>query len=397
MLLCCISKMFELLFKGSLPGIWSGTDFSLQLHGTTYHIVLFVTVIYCMLTICGLITVSLFIAVLIKARAIFREYPFFVIVWQVTIANALNLIIQAICILPCTFLDSTEGGLSVWYTVGAYMIDLSDISVMCFIFLMALNRFAVFVLKPLEKAFTQKNVTYSILLTWLLVIAFFIVKVDFGPIRMKKSANWGIKDFFIRRHVGMTVIILIGYIVPIAILLIYIAIYAYIRKRRSSVELAKSDKNDIALLWQGFILAVSLFFFRAISTVAPRIQTVLWLAWLLNLLRGMSSVGNHMLNSILFLITNRTNSGFMWTISVILLVCVVEQGTANCFGSLSDLPNLEELEACANVPAADIRSCVDDYMEVVSANPTTGIGPLLDPDVLEAAVKCRVKYSAKHG
>ncbi|KAK6732836.1 hypothetical protein RB195_016919 [Necator americanus] len=87
----------------------------------------------------------------------------------------------------------------------------------------------------------------------------------------------------------------------------------------------------------------------------------------------------------------------MWTISVILLVCVVEQGTANCFGSLSDLPNLEELEACANVPAADIRSCVDDYMEVVSANPTTGIGPLLDPDVLEAAVKCRVKYSAKHG
>ncbi|EYC07966.1 hypothetical protein Y032_0068g225 [Ancylostoma ceylanicum] len=279
--------------------------FGLDVHGYGYQIILAATIVYALLTICGLVTVSLFITVLIKARSAFKEYPFFTIVWQVTISNALNLLAQATCILPCTFLDSREGDLSIWYTVGAYIIDFTDYSVSFFVFLMALNRFAVFVAKPLGKAFTKSSVLYSIFVTWLAVIAIFVVKVNFGPVQT--NASWGFIDFFIRKDVGMTVIILIGYLVPVAILIIYITIYAYIRKRRSTLEYSKNqDKNDVALLWQGFVIALSLIFFRTINTFAPRIETVLWLQWLLNVLRGMTSVGNHMLNPILFLTTNKT-------------------------------------------------------------------------------------------
>ncbi|VDM69401.1 unnamed protein product [Strongylus vulgaris] len=78
-----------------------------------YAVVLPALVIYCLLTSIGLFTVSIFIASLIETRDVLKEYPFFIIVWQVALSNALNLVAQATCIIPCTFLDARDGELLV--------------------------------------------------------------------------------------------------------------------------------------------------------------------------------------------------------------------------------------------------------------------------------------------
>ncbi|KHJ95487.1 hypothetical protein OESDEN_04574 [Oesophagostomum dentatum] len=171
---------------------------------------------------------------------------------------------------------------------------------------MALNRFAVFVVPFLGRAFTKTTVYYSVAVTWLIVLCIFAIKAN---LNIETHSKWSIADFFIRSDPAATVIILIGYIVPLTILLIYVLIYAYIRKRRSALDSAKvQDKNDIALLWQGFVIAVSLIIFRTINTFAPRVEAVMWIQWLMNIIRGMTSIVNHTLNPILFLTTNKTVS-----------------------------------------------------------------------------------------
>ncbi|VDO72607.1 unnamed protein product [Heligmosomoides polygyrus] len=127
----------------------------LAVEGYNFDVIFAITIVYGVLTLCGLIIVTLFIAVLIRARSLFREFPFFTIVWQLTIASALNLLAQATCIVPCAILDAREGYLKTWYDVGMYIVDFTDIAATFFVFLMALNRLAVFVVKPLAKAFTN--------------------------------------------------------------------------------------------------------------------------------------------------------------------------------------------------------------------------------------------------
>uniref|UniRef100_A0A0K0DIC4 G_PROTEIN_RECEP_F1_2 domain-containing protein n=2 Tax=Angiostrongylus cantonensis TaxID=6313 RepID=A0A0K0DIC4_ANGCA len=133
--------------------------FGLDIEGIDYNIIVITTIIYAIITIFGMVTVTIFIAVLIKGRSTFKEHSFFTIVWQLTLSSALNLFAQATCIVPCTFLDSREGHLSKWYEIGAAIVDFTDIAVIFFVLLMALNRFAVLVMKPLEKIFTKSMVT----------------------------------------------------------------------------------------------------------------------------------------------------------------------------------------------------------------------------------------------
>ncbi|KAE9413840.1 hypothetical protein Angca_001698, partial [Angiostrongylus cantonensis] len=55
------------------------------------------------------------------------------------------------------------------------------------------------------------------------------------------------------------VILIFGYAMPIAVLATYVVTYAYIRKRRLSCYFVKASfQNDISLLWQGFLVALSL-------------------------------------------------------------------------------------------------------------------------------------------
>uniref|UniRef100_A0A0K0DNK8 G_PROTEIN_RECEP_F1_2 domain-containing protein n=1 Tax=Angiostrongylus cantonensis TaxID=6313 RepID=A0A0K0DNK8_ANGCA len=128
--------------------------FGLEMEAVGYNIILVATIAYAIIALFGLVTVAIFIAVLLKARPILKEYPFFTVVWQLTLSNALNLVAQVTCVVPCTFLDSREQ-LSKWYEMGANIVDFTDVAVVYFVLLMALNRFAVLVMKPLERMFTK--------------------------------------------------------------------------------------------------------------------------------------------------------------------------------------------------------------------------------------------------
>uniref|UniRef100_A0A1I7XUY0 Amino acid transporter n=1 Tax=Heterorhabditis bacteriophora TaxID=37862 RepID=A0A1I7XUY0_HETBA len=85
-----------------------------------------------------------------------------------------------------------------------HFIDFTDYTVILFIFLIALNRFGVFIIKPI-------------------------------------------------------VITMIGYIVHATVFIMYVIIYAYLRRERAALDFRKSeDNNDLNPLTQWFVIAISL-------------------------------------------------------------------------------------------------------------------------------------------
>ncbi|RCN30525.1 hypothetical protein ANCCAN_23699 [Ancylostoma caninum] len=63
---------------------------------------------------------------------------------------------------------------------------------------------------------------------------------------------------------------------------------------------------------------------------------------------------------------------------------------ADCFESVKNLPNLDQLKACAQLPAEQLPKCVGDYFSRVSSDPSNTMGALLNPQTLLDAVKCSV-------
>ncbi|EYC07972.1 hypothetical protein Y032_0068g228 [Ancylostoma ceylanicum] len=82
---------------------------------------------------------------------------------------------------------------------------------------------------------------------------------------------------------------------------------------------------------------------------------------------------------------------------LLFLLFTIERGNCDCFQSIADLPNLDELKDCTAVNSAEIRQCVDEYIQDVPINPTSPLWELLDPDNLLAAVRCQIKMSTPKG
>ena len=78
-----------------------------------------------------------------------------------------------------------------------------------------------------------------------------------------------------------------SYLAPIIIFVIYISIYAFLRKKRSQLMKINAETNDansdLNLLWEGFLLAVSLIVFRLFATYAPTINNNVVLEWIINI------------------------------------------------------------------------------------------------------------------
>ncbi|PAV90506.1 hypothetical protein WR25_27156 [Diploscapter pachys] len=114
------------------------------------------TAIYGSVVIFGCITVVLFIAVLLKGNTTFKEYPFFKIVWALTIVNAIHMTMQLTCIFPSLFINIEEDSLmEIWYGISSRIIFATDYGAVIFLLLMALNRFAVFVVPFMQPIFSK--------------------------------------------------------------------------------------------------------------------------------------------------------------------------------------------------------------------------------------------------
>ncbi|KAE9412654.1 hypothetical protein Angca_002088, partial [Angiostrongylus cantonensis] len=104
----------------------------------------------------------------------------------------------------------------------------------------------------------RKRTPYTVLVTWLMVIVTTALNRSLGPTQVDER-EWEFSDFFVAKQAMATVIIILGYAMPIVILAIYIITYGCIRKRRPPPAFVKDrNQTDIALLWQGFLVALSL-------------------------------------------------------------------------------------------------------------------------------------------
>ncbi|CAJ0566581.1 unnamed protein product, partial [Mesorhabditis spiculigera] len=231
---------------------------NLDVADAEYVAIIVSVTVYGSITAIGLTAVTVFLAVQIKGRSTFNEFPFFSIVWYLTLINLLNLITQATCIFPCMLVEIPDTGpLAVWQQVGVCLNDFTDQAIMYLTLLMAINRFAVFVWKDLQAIFSTYHIRKVIWLTILIVIPLTTYRQMFGT-----------------------------------------------RKKRHSMY--QSNDNDIALLYQAITVTFFLELTRAFSVTAPMLKTDTWVQWVLNITRSVCSVCNHSINPILFMTTNKT-------------------------------------------------------------------------------------------
>ncbi|CAJ0585919.1 unnamed protein product, partial [Mesorhabditis spiculigera] len=281
---------------------------NLDVADAEYVAIIVSVTVYGSITAIGLTAVTVFLAVQIKGRSTFNEFPFFSIVWYLTLINLLNLITQATCIFPCMLVEIPDTGpLAVWQQVGVCLNDFTDQAIMYLTLLMAINRFAVFVWKDLQAVFSTYHIRKVIWLTILIVIPLTTYRQIFGTRKKYNKKTLNFDDVLLTQSsdILINIISVSLYTLPLANLIIYVIIYGFIRKQRRH-SMYQSNDNDIALLYQAITVSFFLELTRAFSVSAPMLKTDTWVQWVLNITRSVCSVCNHSINPILFMTTNKT-------------------------------------------------------------------------------------------
>ncbi|CAB3411077.1 unnamed protein product [Caenorhabditis bovis] len=271
------------------------------------------TVIYISIVGFGAITVSLFIAVLIKGHSLFKEFPFFTIVWHLTIVNGISVILQITCVVPSMFFDyNDEDKWAKWYSLGISVVNLTETATSTLVFLIALNRFSVFVFRPLAWAFTRDHIKYPLLIGWVFILIVSYLRLfQMTAVTKFIRKTFEFHDVFLVNEGPIFLFVVSSsYVIPAAIFLMYIIIYMFLQKKRASLSTLSDDNNnsnnDKSLLLQGFLLAISIMIWRTLFTLTPRVRATGWVKYMMVLLKALSSVLNNILNPILFFTTNQT-------------------------------------------------------------------------------------------
>ncbi|GMR38956.1 hypothetical protein PMAYCL1PPCAC_09151, partial [Pristionchus mayeri] len=114
-----------------------------------------------------------------------------------------------------------------------------------------------------------------------------------------------------------------GYIIPLLLIVVYISIFSFLRKKRKSSKLmlvtSTTDEtatkqranqyytfnDDFQILIQALVVSISLEISRLISAFAPMMQFDDNTKWMINISASVSSVANHALNPLIFVCTNK--------------------------------------------------------------------------------------------
>ncbi|GMR38955.1 hypothetical protein PMAYCL1PPCAC_09150, partial [Pristionchus mayeri] len=218
-------------------GIINGTVGDLDTDAASFPYVIGCIVIYGIMIGIGLIAVILFAAAQIAGRKTFAQFPFFKIVRHLTIANGMFLFIQAVNIFPSMLIE-TSGPTwlgDLWSTIGDVVTELGDEAVLYFTFLMGVNRLLVFAAPRALWIFQGNALRLIIFCTWLLVGGITAIRLTQGNPKkfsrktltfdslMDANAPWAYQATTIA-----------GYIIPLLLIVIYIAIFFFLRKKRQS-------------------------------------------------------------------------------------------------------------------------------------------------------------------
>ncbi|GMT23460.1 hypothetical protein PFISCL1PPCAC_14757, partial [Pristionchus fissidentatus] len=126
---------------------------------------------------------------------------------------------------------------------------------------MTINRLAVFCIPRMNCVFTLKNTKWTLLVTWIVILAMTTFSILLSPIRKfnKETLNYDEdEEAIINDAVLYQISESIDYCIPFLIISFYIVIYIAIKRQRrvARVESAGSmrSKEDRRLLIQAFII-----------------------------------------------------------------------------------------------------------------------------------------------
>ncbi|EPB67110.1 hypothetical protein ANCCEY_13800 [Ancylostoma ceylanicum] len=265
-------------------------------------------VVFGTLVAIGTIATAIFIAVLIRGKRKFAEFPFFVIVWHLTVANATHMVMVISTIMPIMLLEiGDDTPKREWYIWGSRILELTEQASLYFALLMTINRFAVFVIPTLLFAFTRTRTMIMCFLMW--VYIFFIVtwNVAYGSTKNFSKKKLSMQETLLGSNFLTTFFTLSSTVLPIVMLVMYGIIFLVIIKKRGMLSgNSGSSEKDRSLLWQALAVSVMLELTKLTSMITPYFkETDSWVQWCWTIFSYSTSILNQMVNPFLFLTMNK--------------------------------------------------------------------------------------------
>ncbi|CAI4222459.1 unnamed protein product [Auanema sp. JU1783] len=294
----------------------TGSIINLEVNTTSQYVPLIAAgAVFGTLCLIGVISIIVFILVLILGHKTFDEYPFFVIVWHLTAANAIHVTCIITSILPLMLLDLNDDKNSVWYTWASRIMAVSEQAALYLTLLMTINRFVVFVFPSLVEYFSRRNLMIMAIIVWLYVIFIVVWNVIYGTIKVfskKRLSQLTLVDQLLGGNILTQFFNLSFTILPIIMLIMYGIIVLAIMNKRSSTDTLhdKANKRDRSFLWQAFVITLALeltnvtgmfnFYFQDKAEI---------LQWIYTIFNYSTSIFNQIVNPVISLTCNRMIRG----------------------------------------------------------------------------------------
>ncbi|XGW12794.1 hypothetical protein V3C99_013444 [Haemonchus contortus] len=269
--------------------------------------------VFGILLVIGVIATSIFIAVLIAGRAKFAEFPFFVLVWHMTVANAIHMVMVISTIMPIMLIEiGDDGPQRMWYIWGSRILSLTEQAVLYFTLLMTINRFAVFVFPQLLIAFTHTRVMILSILAWAYIVFIVAWNVYSGSSKTFSKKKLSMQETILGNNFLSTIFTLSSTVLPIVMLAMYGIIFIFIIKKRGACADAATLEKDRSLLWQALAVAVCLELTKFTNMITPLLSgATSWVQWVWTIFSYSTSILNQMINPVLFLTMNKMVRGVL--------------------------------------------------------------------------------------
>ncbi|WKX96546.1 hypothetical protein Q1695_012742 [Nippostrongylus brasiliensis] len=254
----------------------------------------------------GTIATLIFIAVLIRGRRRFAEFPFFVIVWHLTAANVTHMFMVISTIMPVMLLEiGDDTPKREWYIWGSRILDLTEQGALYFTLLITINRFAVFVVPKLLVLFTFARAMILCILTWAYIVFIVTWNVCNGATKNFSKKKLGMEESLLGNNLLSKFFTLSSTVLPFVMLAMYGIIFAVIIKKRSLLS-ASATSSDRSLLWQALAITLMLELTKLTSMITPYMsETDSWVQWCWTIFNYSTSIMNQMSNPVLFLTMNK--------------------------------------------------------------------------------------------
>ncbi|CAD6191407.1 unnamed protein product [Caenorhabditis auriculariae] len=241
-------------------------------------------------------------------------FPFFAIVYHLTVANAIHMLILVSTVLPIMLIEASEDTPQrTWYQWGSRILMVTEYGSLYFTLLMTINRFAVFVWPSLLLIFSKKGIHLMAAFVWAYVIFIVYWNVNWGTVKSFSKKKIAVNEVLLGTNELTSFFTVCSTVLPLVMLVMYGIIFVFIIKKRMIVSSDKKTERDKSLLWQALIVTLSLELMNITDMVTPFLKFgTTWVQWTWTIVIYSISILNQLVNPVMFLLTNKMVRGILW-------------------------------------------------------------------------------------